>query len=250
MSKRIPAQIISGYDDHQSRHAHRLQQRIQQQIPLALADGCHILWWCPQCRKICSEQDRPQGDLHLSQVRVVSSTQRLSGKEGPAEEVPEARCPDCAAPCLGGLAQMGEYLSGSGYRLTWERARGPALFLCSLYSGPTCPEILRVALSSLSALPLASVAHLQSLLDWLTILPDPAWHAPLVLSKELGALLDRQYQPPAHLAWCGYAWTASTSPLGAVLLIQAMTFSRESPCSPELLVACWRQIAQVMRSLL
>lgn len=244
---------MQGFDDHQIKRQYCLQQRFRQKMPLALSGGREALWWCPQCRSAWYERGHcPRSALlHLSPAYVSTVARALFiESRNLLNCLPRVMCPDCATHCLGGVPQIEEFPTGYGYRLTWERARSPVLFLCTVYTGPLLPDTVHVALSSASDLPLASSARVQALLDWLIVYSDPAWDHIIPLDDEQCAWLDRRYQPPAQFTWSGYVWNPLASPLGTALVIMAMTFSREAHCSPAFLVACWRHIAQGMRSIL
>lgn len=241
-----------GFDDYQTRRHYRLQRVFRQHMPLALDGGREVLWWCPRCKKAWYERGRHDALLHLSSAQVGALARSLHLESELTSCLPRVICPECAALCLGGVPRLEEYQQGSGYRLSWVRARAPVLFLCTVSSGSLLegPDPLHVALSSASDLPLAPPTSLYALLDWLICLPNPEWHHMTPLTPAHCEILTHQHQPPPHLAWCGYAWNSPTSPLGRVLVVIGVTFSLSVVCPPEILLACWRQIAHMMRPIL
>lgn len=241
---------VQGFNDHQTRHQRRLQELFKQQMPSTLDGGREVLWWCPCCRHAWYERGYYNVLLRLSPAQVDKLMRELSVESEPICCLPRVICPNCTTRYLGGVPRIEEFHNGRGYRLTWKRAKSSALFLYTVYAGSLSSERVQVALSSATDLPLTSPVYIQALLDWLMVLPDPAWDQIIPLNDDLCSWLDRRYQPPAQFVWSGYAWSSPASPLGTVLLIMATTFSNDACCPPEFLVACWRQIAQGMRYIL
>jgi len=143
---------------------------------------------------------------------------------------------------------MEEHPAGWGYRFTWERAGSPALFFCTLYTGPACLEAdpLQALLMLPFDLPQAPTSSIRRVLQWLSELPDPAWDASLPLRSPHCHQLSTLYEPPAGLCWSGYAWPVQQKSWGPVLLLLGATLPKDASFSVALLLACWRQIAERM----
>ncbi len=243
---------IQGFDDLYIKQQYHLQQKYGQHVPLTLDGGREVLWWCKHCRFAWYGRGRRGAVLHLSLAQVQKIAHSLHFDAKDIRGLPQALCPACVATDLGGVPHIEEYHGGYGYRFTWERAKSPAQFLCAVYSGSLLhkADLLQSALSSASDLPFSSPTQERQVLHWLTRIQSPTWHKVVPLDSTHCELLNRQHPPASGLGWCGYAWDYPLSPLGRVVIIVGVTFYLDARCSPEILLACWRQIANAMSHIL
>ncbi len=241
------------FDDHQARREHHLQQRLKQHAPTMLDGGRAILWFCHLCQKPWYEQGRTASFVCLSRSQLAEIAQQLGVEMQPVNSLPSSMCPLCASIHLGGMPRIEEYPDGQGYRFTWEAitSRKTRLF-CIIYRWNVCStaNVLLEACSAPCDVLTATIEQVRSMLAWLKILMEPGEEEAVLLTENDMNSMSRRHRPAPGLSWCGYGWKCSCPLLGEVLIALGMTFPTSSICSPGLLVACWRQIAQEMEKVL
>jgi hypothetical protein len=92
--------------------------------------------------------------------------------------------------------------------------------------------------------------QVRSLLAWLKTFAVPGKEEAVLLTESEMKSVNRLHPPAPGFAWCGYAWKSLCPLLGQMLVTLGMTFPDSSICSPDLLVACWRQIACAIEGVL
>ena len=250
---RFPTMAHPLFDDHYARRDHYLQQRLKQYAPATLDGGRAILWFCHWCQKPWYELGRMASFVRLSKSQLAQIAQQLGAEVRAPSSFPASMCPLCAALQLGGMSRIEEYPNGQGYLFAWDGIQSPqARFFCLLYAShnSSLQASLRKACSLPSDIPAASIEHVRSVLGWLKALPDPREQEATPLPQSLHEHMNQIAPPKPGLSWCGYCWQAQSPPLGKVLVAPGMTFPLWSICSSNLLVACWRQIAQAMERVL
>jgi hypothetical protein len=98
--------------------------------------------------------------------------------------------------------------------------------------------------------PTASKARVRNVLTWLKTLAESGKEQTVLLTENDMKSMNLLHSPSPGFAWCGYGWKGSCPVLWQVLITLGMTFLDSSICSPGLLVACWRQIAPEIESVL
>ena len=241
------------FDDHQVRREHALQQHLKQHAPAILDGGRAILWYCHLCQKPWYEQGHRASFVCLSTSQLAEIAQQLGTEAQQVSTFPSAICPLCASLHLGGMPGIEEYLEGQGYRFTWEAITSRKTRLFSiLYRWNVC-SIANVLLEACSApcdVVTAPLEQVRSVLAWLKTLSDPEKEEVTMLSENTMEAMSQCNTSQPSFSWCGYGWKSSCPLLGQVLVALGMTFPTSSFCSPSLLVACWRQIAQEMEKVL
>jgi hypothetical protein len=237
-----------GFDDPLVRQDLRIQQVLHQQAPRTPDGGREILWRCLRCLQPWYALGRCASQTRLSPAQLVRLAGRLEVQWDADVPLPARLCPSCAGHLLGGQPTIEAYTHGLGYRLLWQRARTPrAQFACCVYRLPSQirPDVVQDALTASSDLLLVPDRRLQMVLAWIMTLADPAWEELFPLSPYHCASLVASLPPASGLAWQGYGWSMTGSPLGPTLVVMAVTFP--SACSGPFLLACWRQIAPMMQ---
>ena len=206
---------FKGFDDPVLQHQHSLQNALQQSVPLTLDGGREVLYWCRSCRTSWYSCGRCVIQTHLSHTRLSEFAHRLQVDVTIPAMLPHALCPCCASRFFGGIPRIEAYMQDRGYRLSWERVKSPAMFLCCLYTSPFSSgrKTIQEVLSCSTDVPLPSI-RIEQMLQWLIELPDPDWSQHQSLSSEHSELLTRFREPTRALAWQGYTWKTFCPPLG------------------------------------
>jgi hypothetical protein len=252
-NERFPTMEHPYFDDHLIRREHFLQQRLKQLAPTTLDGGRAILWYCHLCQKPWYEMGRTTSLVCLSTSQFAEIAQQMGVEMQALFSLPSSICPLCAALHLGGMPRIEEYSDGQGYRFTWETitSRKTRLF-CLVYTWNvgSISDMLREACVAPCDVLTASMEQVRSVLAWLKILTEPGKEEAVLLTEHTMASMSQFDTPLPGFAWCGYGWKSSCPLLGQILVALGITFPRSSICSPGLLVACWRQIAQEMEKVL
>ena len=249
-NSRFPTMTHPYFDDHRVRREHALQLRLKQLAPPLLEGGRAILWFCHLCQKPWYEVGRRASFVCLSASQLTQIAQQLGVKICTPPLLPRSICPLCASLHLGGIPTIEEYLDGQGYHFSWQaRTRCHTRLFCQIYRWNTnsISEMVREGDSTPRDVPTAPKAQVRNVLIWLKTLAEPGEEeAVLLIENDMNSL----HLPSPGFAWCGYGWKGSYPVLGQVLLTLGMTFPDSSICSSGLLVACWRQIAREIESVL
>jgi hypothetical protein len=252
-NEEFPTHAQLYFDDHQARREHALQQRLKQLAPTMLDGGRAILWFCSFCQKPWCEMGRTASLVCLSTSQLAEIAQQLGVKMQTLFSLPSSICPLCASLHLGGMPGIEEYPDGKGIRFTWEAitSRQTRLF-CIIYRWniSSISEMLREACSAPCDVLTTSMEQVRSVLAWLKILTEPGKEEAVLLTEDNMDSMSRLDSPLPGFSWCGYGWKSSCPLLGQVLMALGITFPTSSICSPNLLVACWRQIAREIERVL
>jgi hypothetical protein len=250
---RFPTITEPYFDDHRVRREHFLQLRLKQLAPTMLDGGRAILWFCHLCQKPWYQVGRTTSYMCLSTSQLAEIAQKLGAEERQVSSFPSAMCPQCAVLHLGGMPRIEEYLNGQGYRFTWEAitSRKTRLY-CMIYrwNMRSISDMLLEVCSAPCDVMTASIEQVRSVLAWLITLEEPGKEEAATITKSSMDAMRRLDMPPPGFSWCGYAWKTHCPLLGDMLVVLGITFPTSSICSPSLLVACWRQIAQEMEKVL
>jgi hypothetical protein len=250
---RFPTLPHPYFDDHQVKREYALQLRLKQLAPPLLDGGRAILWYCHLCQKPWYEMGRKASLVCLNTSQFAEIALQLGAEAHHISAFPSAICPLCASLQLGGMPRIEEYLDGQGYRFTWEARtlRNTRLF-CHIYRWNLCSisEMLREVCATPCDVLTAPLEEVRSMVAWLKTLAEPGKEEAMLLTENDMNSVSRLHTPASGFAWCGYGWKSSCPLLGKVLVTLGMTFPDSSICSPGLLVACWRQIAQEMEKVL
>ena len=241
------------FDDHLTRREHVLQLRLKQLAPPLIEGGRAILWFCRLCQKPWYEHGRTASLVCLSTSQLAEIAQQLGAEMQTLFSLPSSICPLCSALHLGGMPRIEEYPDGQGYRFTWEAITSRKTRLFSIIYGWNVCSTTNVLLEACSApcdVLTASMEQVRGMLAWLKILTEPGKEEAMSLTESTITTMSQCNTPQPGFSWCGYGWKSSCPLLGQVLVALGMTFPDSSICSPNLLVACWRQIAREMEKVL
>ena len=252
-NERFPMITQPYFDDHQIRREYALQRHLKQLAPTMLGGGRAILWYCRRCQKPWYEVGRTASLVCLNETQLAEIAQQLGAEECTPSSLPSSMCPLCASLHLGGMPRIQEYPDEQGYRFTWEAitSRKTRLF-CIVYRwniGSISDMLLEAGAAPCDVLT-ASMEQVRSMLAWLKMLTEPGKEEAVLLTESTMDSMSIHETPLPGFSWCGYSWKSSCPLLGQVLVALGMTFPDSSICSPNLLVACWRQIAREMEKVL
>ncbi len=252
-NSRFPTIIQRYFDDHLVRKEHALQSCLKQRAPTLLEGGRAILWFCQLCQKPWYEMGRRASFVCLSASQLTEIAQELGVKICTLSSLPRSICPQCASLHLGGIPTIEEYLDGQGYRFSWQaRTRRHTRLFCMIYKWNLCSisEVLLEGDSAPCDVPTAPNTQVRNVLAWLKTLAEPGKEQTVLLTENDMKSMNLLHPPAPGFAWCGYGWKTHCHLLGEVLVALGITFPDSSICSPGLLVACWRQIACEIESVL